>query len=91
MTDRDRLIDLLYDVEDARNDTKADHLIANGVTVPVRCKECKHFMKYTDAYAKIFKANGDCFIRKMNSYDEEFSRCKYDDYCSRGVRKENGG
>lgn len=21
----------------------ADHLIANGVTIPVRCKECKHW------------------------------------------------
>ena len=33
MTDRDRLIDLLYDVENARNDTKADYLLANGVIV----------------------------------------------------------
>ena len=22
----------------------ADHLIANGVTIPVKCKECKHYM-----------------------------------------------
>ena len=22
----------------------ADHLIANGVTIPVRCKDCKHYM-----------------------------------------------
>lgn len=21
-----------------------DHLIANGVTIPVRCKDCKHYM-----------------------------------------------
>ena len=34
MTDRDRLIDLLYDVENARIDTIADHLIAEGVIVP---------------------------------------------------------
>ena len=34
MTDRDRLIDLLYDVQDARIDTIADHLLANGVIVP---------------------------------------------------------
>lgn len=24
---------------------KADHLIANGVTIPVRCKDCKHFVQ----------------------------------------------
>jgi hypothetical protein len=23
----------------------ADHLIANGVTIPVLCKDCKHFIK----------------------------------------------
>ena len=34
MTDRDKLIDLLYDVLDARPDTIADHLLANGVIVP---------------------------------------------------------
>lgn len=34
MTDRDRLIDLLYDVENARIDTIADYLLANGVIVP---------------------------------------------------------
>jgi hypothetical protein len=33
MTDRDKLIDLLYDVLDARPDTIADHLLANGVIV----------------------------------------------------------
>ena len=31
---RDRLIDLLYDMQDARIDTIADHLIENGVVVP---------------------------------------------------------
>ena len=34
MTDKDKLIELLYDVLDARPDTIADHLLANGVIVP---------------------------------------------------------
>ena len=25
------------------NSVLADHLIANGVTIPVRCKDCKHY------------------------------------------------
>ena len=28
------------------NDEVADHLIANGVTIPVRCKDCKHHEHY---------------------------------------------
>lgn len=93
MNNRDRLVELLDVIIQPGEKTLgeiADHLTANGVTVPVRCKDCVHFMEYTDESAKIFKANGDCLISKMNSYDEEFSRCKYDDYCSYGVRKENG-
>lgn len=33
MTDRDKLIDLLYDVLDARPDTIADHLRGSGSKV----------------------------------------------------------
>ena len=31
---KDRLLDMLYDVQDARIDTIADHLLENGVIVP---------------------------------------------------------
>ena len=30
-------------VESKNNEIVADHLIANGVTIPVRCKDCKHW------------------------------------------------
>ena len=51
MTDREKLIALLceamliYDrINDDRQDNPfhvfADHLLANGVTIPVRCKDC---------------------------------------------------
>ena len=28
----------------------ADYLIANGVTIPVRCKECKHMVRNSNVY-----------------------------------------
>lgn len=42
MTDRERLVELLWKCVDM--DTPfgeiADYLISNGVTIPVRCKDC---------------------------------------------------
>lgn len=49
---REKLIELANDVlnylpwgEISSHTAKeiADHLIANGVTIPVRCKDCKHY------------------------------------------------
>ena len=37
---REKLIDLLTDVFGMSIGFKADHLIENGVTIPVRCKDC---------------------------------------------------
>lgn len=58
----------------------------------VRCKDCKGFMEYTRDYARLFSAtegaDGDCYIRVMNSDDKQFCACKYDDFCSYGERKE---
>lgn len=34
----------------------ADHLIANGVTIPVRCKECRYYTEY-DEYCGFW---GEC-------------------------------
>lgn len=53
MLERAKLIELLESAESAfywNSSDKgfiekiADHLIANGVTIPVRCKECKYYM-----------------------------------------------
>ena len=58
----------------------------------VRCKDCKRFMEYTRDYARLFPtaegADGDCYIRVMNSDDKQFCACKYDDFCSYGERKD---
>ena len=56
MTDREKLIELLCEAQSKATDAgafddatyaqqlemEADHLIANGVTIPVPCKKCVH-------------------------------------------------
>lgn len=57
----------------------------------IRCKDCKYFIEYTDEYmCRVEKANGDCYIRLMNSDNEQYCACEYDDFCSRGRRQEDG-
>ena len=51
----------------------ADHLIANGVTIPVRCKDCKHIETIENS---IPYCTWNC------------SGCGYDDFCSYGERRE---
>ena len=53
-----------------------DHLIANGVTIPVRCKECKEWIRNTGI---VDSPNGHCFY-----HDEETNG---HDFCSYGERR----
>lgn len=56
----------------------------------VRCRDCKYFREYTTEYSgKTEKADGDCHIRRMNSDNEQFVACQYDDFCSYGERRED--
>lgn len=83
---REKLIELLKSNPYANTPYSiADHLIANGVTIPVRCKDCKHYDNtegiqwcyLNSKFAKhgmdwhSFPEDGFCFYgeRKMN--DEE--------------------
>ena len=47
---REKLIELLCDVQylGGLEEKIADHLIANGVTIPVRCKDCRKCHTYKD-------------------------------------------
>lgn len=70
-------------------DAIAERIIAEGWTFPTRCQECRCFREYTDEYKKTVEgADGDCFLRKMYSCDEQFCARKYTDYCSDGKPKE---
>ena len=52
----------------------ADHLIANGVTIPVRCKDCKHMSEY----------RGETLCDNPMGI---FGRNTADDFCSHGERR----
>lgn len=78
MTDRERLIELLdHKVDDDwyTSEEIADYLLTNGVTIPVRCKDCRYCM--SDIHGLW------CF----NDYEHNLQP---DDFCSRGERKNNG-
>ena len=55
---------------------EADSLIANGVTIPVRCKDCKHFVPFVEPYDKA----GMCNRKMLGLIAEE-------DFCSYGKRR----
>ena len=83
----DFLFGNIDDAIDMKSDDEyiADHLIANGVTIPVRCGECEHC--------------GICYPEKQIGKEatqgwyckEHKSYRRPDDFCSHGERKENGG
>ncbi len=68
-----------------------DHIPAADVVPVVRCRDCKHFMEYTREYVQTTEgADGDCYIKLINSEDKQYFACTYDDFCSYGERKEGG-
>ena len=56
-------------------ETEADSLIANGVTIPVRCKDCKGWV------GEIKRPEGRCLCQRRSWW--VFG----DDYCSYGERR----
>lgn len=52
MTDREKLIDLLCYIPGAEE--IADFFLANGVTIPVRCKDCIHWHETEGVCLKIY-------------------------------------
>ena len=61
-------------------DKFAGHLIANGVTIPVRCKDCKHWLYMEDGF-------GDCTNRRFHLDNHADPTMKADDFCSCGERR----
>ena len=85
MTDREKLIELLdmncgY-VTEMKADELADYLISKGVTIPVRCSECKFLdvINIQPVYAKCNKT-GHIFELWKEDTREHF--------CSHGERRE---
>lgn len=71
MDTREKLIELLRQVQylGGLEEKIADHLIANGVTIPVQCKDC-------DYYEKEYRGFGFCTCFRIGVADNDFcSRC----------------
>lgn len=64
------------DIEDLNGEEMADHLIANGVTIPVRCKDCSFWHD--------FETHMDC----RNPFGIGIP--KPDDFCSYGKKRRDG-
>lgn len=100
-TMEEKLLDLLNELDVGRWDTGtgfplldnvtiAERIVAKGWTLPTHCQECRCFMEYTEEHKGASgDADGDCYIRKMYSDDEQFIARKYTDYCSDGKPKED--
>lgn len=92
---KEKLIKLLYEAkgksvdaelfEDAsyaqQLEIEADFLIAKGVTIPVRCRDCVHWYEPEGTCLKIYSDGA------VSAYAWQFR--KPDDFCSYGERKDN--
>lgn len=61
--------------------------VVDAVAV-VRCGNCKYFMAYR---CEIEGRHGDCYIRLVNSYEDQFVSVANNDFCSHGERREDDG
>lgn len=53
----------------------ADYLISNGVTIPVRCKDCQKWQRHT----QVDRERGDCRRYQTTKHETGF--------CDRGERR----
>lgn len=83
---REKLIELLDKVHHTnmgktyieRLGTIADHLIANGVKIPVMCKDCKY--RYYHELDEVYYCNHGCGLADC---------VESDDFCPHGERKDD--
>ena len=78
---REKLIELLADSVHMSYEKQADRLIANGVTIPVSCKDCKYY-KENELRCDHPELNYD-----VECYDHWID-CDPDDFCSCGERRD---
>ena len=86
---REKLIAILEEVEGQYNNAFptieqiVDGLIANGVTIPVRCKECKHYDN----------SEGICWCHLNSKFfpgGVDWHGFPEDGFCSYGERRTDG-
>lgn len=90
MTEREKLIEIIISSFDYCSKFYAaliaDYLLSHGVTILVRCAECKYYRNHP---------NGLCYrwtepSINAKGYKGEVHCVEPDDYCSCGERKDNG-
>ena len=94
---REKLIELVGQVQDCgcdvtdvvemnyvENNVLIDHLIANGVTIPVRCGECKSCMFCYPEKQIGKEPTPGWYCKEQKSYRRP------DDFCSYGERRTDG-
>ena len=65
-----------------------DRIEKAPTTDVVKCRNCVCFIEYNDEYkGTVEGANGDCWIRLMNSDNKEYIATTYDDFCSYGKER----
>ena len=73
---REKLIELVLRMDITDNvGNIVDFLIANGVTIPVRCKDCEKWQRHT----RVDRERGHCLRFDMTKHESGF--------CDRGERK----
>lgn len=91
-TDREKLIEMLdmncgY-VSEMKAEQLADHLISQGVSIPVRCAECVYYSK-TTVVGLDMRCNHPQLDYDVECYDH-WLETSPNDFCSYGERKEDG-
>ena len=76
-----------FDKPSCASQWKADYLIANGVTIPVRCKECKHWHEETGWCTEHSHFIGEDGEACHPSESPNWKMLNADDFCSYGERR----
>lgn len=82
MNYRDRLVELIESARYWGSNTSeeiADHLIENGATIPVRCRECKEFISKDnldkEEYPNPLDCDGLCDNTDKYTYADDYYSC----------------
>lgn len=100
MTDRERLIELISQIQymGGLESRLAEHLLANGVIVPVRCKDCVHckqlaphceINRYAYFHCELWRGEETKNVwHKYKKYYADYSIVEPNEFCSCGELKE---
>lgn len=74
---RKKIVQLIREVTPYWAEVLADYLLKNGVTIPVRCKDCAHFHQYHQGKTNELCEWGKCKLINMDVDMPENGFCSY--------------